>query len=85
LVGCLAGFAAAASAEGRYAQAVRLCAAAVALREQTTTRPPPAEADAVEQVVTSARSVLGPLYFEKEWQTGTVLTQGAAISEALEE
>ncbi len=84
LAGCLAGFAVAACAEGRYGQAARLCAAAVALREHAAMPPPPAEADAVEQVVTSARSALGPSYFDKEWQTGTALTQEAAISEALE-
>jgi predicted ATPase/DNA-binding XRE family transcriptional regulator len=85
LAGCLAGFAAVACAERRHAQAARLCAAAAALREQTLIPRPPAEAEAFEQVVASARAALGTLSFDREWATGTAFTQEAAINEALEQ
>lgn len=42
-----------------YTQGARLCAAAATLREQTQTPLPPAERDAFEQVVATARAAPG--------------------------
>ena len=79
----LEGYAAAACAEGHYAQAIRLCAAAAALREQTQTALLPAQREAFEQVVATARAALDEPAFEREWRTGTALTQNEAIDDAL--
>ena len=81
--GCLEGYAAVACAEGRYAQVTRLCAAVVALREQAQTQLPPAEQEAFEQTVATARAVLDESIFVKEWNTGTRLTHDEAIDDAL--
>ncbi len=83
LAGCLEGFAATICAEGHYAQAARLCATAAALREQTQTPLPPAEREAFEQVVATARAALGEPVFVREWNRGTTRTQDAAIDDAL--
>ena len=83
IASCLEGFAAAICAEGHYAQATRLCAAAAALREQTQTLLPPAEREAFEQVVATARAALDGPAFIREWNTGTLLTQDEAIDDAL--
>ncbi len=81
--GCLEGLAATMCAEGHYAQATRLCAAAATLREQAQTLLPPAERDAFEQVVATAKAALDKSAFVREWNTGTTLTQGEAIDDAL--
>jgi predicted ATPase/transcriptional regulator with XRE-family HTH domain len=81
--GCLEGFAAALCAEGHYAQATRLCAAAATLREQTQTLLSPAERKAFEQMVAGARTALDELAFVREWNTGITFTQGEAIDDAL--
>jgi tetratricopeptide (TPR) repeat protein len=81
--GCLEGYAAALCAEGSYAQATRLCAHASALREQTHTELSPAEREAFEQVVTTARAALDKPAFIREWSTGLLFTQDEAIADAL--
>jgi len=84
--GCLEGFAAALSAEGHYAQATRLCAAAAAaLREQTQTPLPTAEREAFEQVIAAAKAALGESIFTSAWTTGAALTHEEAIDYALSE
>jgi tetratricopeptide (TPR) repeat protein len=83
IAACLDGFAAAACAEGHYAQATRLCAAAAALRGQTQSALLPAEREAFEQVVATARAALDESAFVKEWNTGTRLTQDEAIDAVL--
>ena len=83
IASCLEGYAAAACGEGHYAQATRLCAQASTLREQTQTALLPAEREAFEQVVASARAALDEPAFEREWNTGTTLTQNEAIDDAL--
>jgi len=83
IAGCLEGYAAATCAERHYAQATRLCAAAVALREQTQTELLPAEREAFEQIVATARAALDEPIFVREWNTGTMLTQDEAIDDAL--
>ncbi len=80
---CLEGYAAVICAKGRYAQAVRLCAAAAALREQTQAPLPQAEREEFEQVVATAKAALGKSTFEEEWATGSALTQEEAIDYAL--
>jgi predicted ATPase/transcriptional regulator with XRE-family HTH domain len=85
IAGCLEGYAAALSAEGHCIQATRMCAAAAALREQTQTPLPPAEHEAFEQTVVTARVALDEESFAREWKTGTVLTQDEAIDNALSE
>src|SRR6266849_5269502 len=83
IAACLDGYAATACAEGHYAQATRLCAAAAALREQAQTLLLPAEREAFEQVVATAKAALDEPGFVKEWNTGTTLTQDEAIDDAL--
>src|SRR3989440_1126053 len=83
IAACLEGYAAAACGEGHYAQATRLCAQAWTLREQTQTALLPAQREAFEQVVASARAALDEPAFEREWNTGTTLTQNEAIDDAL--
>jgi predicted ATPase/transcriptional regulator with XRE-family HTH domain len=83
IAACLDGYAATACAEGQYAQATRLCAQASTLREQTQTALLPAEREAFEQVVATARAALDEPTFQKEWNTGTKLTQDEAIDDAL--
>ena len=85
IASCLDGYAATACAEGHYAQATRLCAAAATLREQTQTELLPAEREAFEQVVARAKAALDELAFVREWNTGTTLTQDEAIDDALSE
>ncbi|MDQ6643093.1 MAG: hypothetical protein M3Y76_01415, partial [Chloroflexota bacterium] len=80
---CLEGFAAAVCGEGRYLQAVRLCAVAAALREQAQTPLPPTEREALEQVVATAKAAIGKPVFEEEWAAGSKLTQDEAIDYAL--
>ncbi len=82
---CLEGLAATLCAEECYAQAIRLCAAAAALREQAQTPLPPAEREAFEQVVTSAQATVGKAAFAAEWTLGAALTQDEAIAYALSE
>ncbi|MDQ6662169.1 MAG: tetratricopeptide repeat protein, partial [Chloroflexota bacterium] len=83
IASCLEGYAATACAEGHYAQAIRLCAAAATLREQTQTPLPLAERETCEQVIATARAVLDGPTFVREWNTGTTLTQDEAIDDAL--
>jgi predicted ATPase/transcriptional regulator with XRE-family HTH domain len=83
IASCLDGYAATACAEGHYAQATRLCAAAATLREQTQTALLPVEREAFEQVVATARAALDESAFGKEWNTGATLTQDEAIDDAL--
>jgi predicted ATPase/DNA-binding XRE family transcriptional regulator len=80
---CLEGFAAAVCAEGHYVQGVRLCAASAALREQAQTPLPPAEREAFEHTVTTAKEALGEPTFAQEWITGSTLTHNQAIDYAL--
>ena len=83
IASCLEGYAAAACGEGHYAQATRLCAQASTLREQTQAALLPAQREAFEQVVATAKAALDELAFEREWNTGTTLTQDEAIDDAL--
>ena len=83
IASCLEGYATAACAEGHYAQATRLCAAAATLREQTQTELPPSERKAFEQIVATARAALDEPAFVREWNAGTMLTQDEAIDDAL--
>lgn len=80
---CLEGVAATLCAEGRVVRATCLCAAAATLRERAQTPLPPAERDAFEQVVATARDAQEPAAFERAWNRGTLLTQEEAIEEAL--
>jgi len=83
IASCLDGYAATICAEGHYTQATRLCAAAAALREQAQTLLLPAEREAFEQVVATARAALDESGFVKEWTAGAALTQDEAIDYAL--
>jgi predicted ATPase/DNA-binding XRE family transcriptional regulator len=80
---CLEGYAAALCEEKNYRQATRLCAAAATLRKQVQTPLPPAELEAFEQTITTAKTALDALAFEEEWTKGTRLTQDQAIDYAL--
>jgi hypothetical protein len=70
IASCLEGYAAAACAEGHYAQATRLCAQASTLREQTQATLLPVEREAFKQVVATARAALDESAFVREWNTG---------------
>jgi predicted ATPase/transcriptional regulator with XRE-family HTH domain len=83
LAWCLEGLAAALTAERQYAQAARLCAAAVTMRKQVQTPLPPTERDAFEQTIVTAKTALGEPAWASEWTTGTELTQDQAIVYAL--
>jgi predicted ATPase/transcriptional regulator with XRE-family HTH domain len=80
---CLEGLAATLCAEGRYAQAIRLCAAAAVLREQAQTPLPQAEREEFAQTVASAQAGLDEPTFAREWAAGAAFTQGEAIDDAL--
>ena len=80
---CLEGLAAALCAEGHCRQATRLCATAAILREQVRTPLPPAEQEAFEQTVATAKAALGGPAFTAEWNEGAALTQEQAIDYAL--
>ena len=80
---CLEGYAAAMCADGSYVQATRLCAQASALRQQAQAPLPPAEREAFEQTLATARAALDESAFGREWDTGTLLTHDEAIDDAL--
>jgi predicted ATPase len=80
---CLEGFAAALNAERQYAQAARLCAAAMTMRKQVQTPLPPSERDSFEQTIATVKTALGMHTFEKEWTIGAGLTLDQAIDYAL--
>src|SRR5260370_9980147 len=80
---CLEGFAAALTAERQYAQAARLCAAAVTMRKQMQPPLPPAERDPFAKTIAPAKTALDDPAFREEWTTGTELTQDQAIGYAL--
>ncbi len=80
---CLEGFAAALNAERQYAQAARLCAAAVTMRKRVQTPLPPSERDAFEQTIATVKTALGEPAFAEEWTTGARLTHSQAIDYAL--
>jgi len=83
IAGCLEGFAAIICAEGRYAQAVRLCAAASTMREQAQSSLPQAEREVFEHTVATARAALDEASFKREWNIGMLLTLDQAIDYAL--
>ena len=85
IAGCLEGFAAVICAEGRYAQVVRICAAAATMREQAQARLPQAEHEVFEHTVATARAALDAASFVREWNVGTLLTKDEAIDNALSE
>jgi tetratricopeptide (TPR) repeat protein len=80
---CLEGLATTICAEEHYAQATRLCAAAVTLREEAQTPLPPAEHAAFEQMVATAKTALDETSFGEEWAIGTAFTHDEAIDYAL--
>lgn len=80
---CQEGLAATLCAEEHYAQATRLCAAAVTLREQARTPLPLAEREAFEQTVATAKTALDEANFGEEWAIGTAFTHDEAIDYAL--
>jgi tetratricopeptide (TPR) repeat protein len=80
---CLEGFSSVLSAEDYYMQAIRLCAAAVTLREQVLTPLPLTEREAFEQVVAAAKAALGDSAFEEEWALGARFTNNQAIDYGL--
>ncbi|HEY6406359.1 MAG TPA: tetratricopeptide repeat protein, partial [Ktedonobacteraceae bacterium] len=80
---CLEGYAAVLNAEKYYLQATRLCAAAVTLREQVQTPLPPAEREAFEQTVATAKTALNESAFGEEWVIGAAFTHDEAIDYAL--
>lgn len=80
---CLEGYSALLGGEGRHAQAARLCAAAVTLRDQANAPLPAPERAAFEDTVNRAREALGAAQFTAEWSTGSSYTQAMAIAEAM--
>ena len=80
---CLESLATTLCAEGHYELTTRLCAAAAALRERVQTPLPPAEREAFEQTIASARVALDEPTFGTEWAAGSAFTQEEAIDDAL--
>lgn len=80
---CLEGYSALLCAEGNYARASRLCAAAATLRLQARAPLPMAERAPFEQTLASAREALGEEAFAAEWDAGSSLTETAALAEAM--
>lgn len=80
---CLEGYCALLSAEGDYAIATRLCAAAATLRLQEQAPLPTAERAAFERMLASARAALGDRVYEAEWQAGSSYTASQALVAAL--
>jgi predicted ATPase/DNA-binding XRE family transcriptional regulator len=80
---CAEGLAATLVVVGHAAQAVRLCAAASAQRALAHTPLPAMEREAVEQVLATARTMLGEGAFAAAWAEGSVLSLDAAVAEAL--
>jgi hypothetical protein len=77
------GFAAVICAEGRYAQAVRLCAAAAAMREQAQAPLLQSERETPEQTIATAKAAMKESAFGDEWTNGMRLTFDQAIDYAL--
>ena len=77
--------AAAAHARGRDAAAVRLCAAAAALRGTAGERDPSSFRELTEQVITELREALGEERFAAAWAEGRALSLDAAVALALEQ
>ena len=80
---CLEGLTEVLCAEGRFAQAARLCGAAAALREQAQSPLPPSEREIFEQTVALAKAELDENTFTQEWSAGSVLSQEEVVDYAL--
>jgi tetratricopeptide (TPR) repeat protein len=80
---CVEGLAATLAAVGQAALAVRLCAAAATQRALAHTPLPPTEREAVEQVLTTARTAQGESAFAAAWAEGSALSLAVAVAEAL--
>lgn len=80
---CLEGCAVTLFAAGKEVQAVRLCAAAVHIRQKAGSPLPPAELQAFEQVTRNLQANLSQQIFSKEWELGSILSQEEAIELAL--
>jgi predicted ATPase len=79
---CLEGLAAVACALGQAERAVRLCAAAAALREAIGAPLPPAERATYERTVATARTRLDEVTFATAWEEGRAMTLEQAIAAA---
>jgi hypothetical protein len=80
---CLWGFAALAAAHGQPARAVRLWAAATALRYELTA-PPSAIRPLEEHLLSPVREQLGPDAFDAEWSRGQAMDRKDVIAYALD-
>jgi tetratricopeptide (TPR) repeat protein len=80
---CMEGYCALLCAEGDYARAARLSAAAATLRLQAHAPLPAAEREAFEHTLNCARDALGQSDFDVEWAAGSSLTMTAALDEAI--
>ncbi len=83
LAWCLEGLAATLAAEDDAVHAVRLYAAAVAMRERAGTPAPPPERAEIEQILDVARVALGEPVFRAEWAAGSTLAPEEVVAEAL--
>ncbi len=80
---CVEGLAATLTAVGHATQAVRLCAAAAAQRALAHTPLPASEGEAVDRMLTTARTELGTGPFAAAWAEGSALSLDATVAEAL--
>jgi predicted ATPase/DNA-binding XRE family transcriptional regulator len=83
IASCLEGIAATMCDEGQYKQAIRLCASAAAIREQTQTPLLPVERETLEEAAAAARVALGEHVFAREWRAGAAYTYDEAVEDAL--
>jgi tetratricopeptide (TPR) repeat protein len=83
IASCLEGMAAAVCEEGQFEQAIRLCAAAATIREQTQTPVLPVDRETFEQVVATSRAALDEHAFACAWRAGAAYTSDEALDDAL--
>jgi predicted ATPase/DNA-binding XRE family transcriptional regulator len=82
IASCLEGIAATLCDEGHYEQAIRLCAAAAAIREQKQTPLLPVERETLEEAAATAMAALGEHAFAREWRAGAAYTYDEAVEDA---
>ena len=80
---CLEGLSGVAGATGKASRAVRLWAAAEAIRQEIGAPLPPGHRSLHATYVTAARSQLDDAAFAEAWATGKAISQEAAIEYAL--
>jgi hypothetical protein len=85
LVSCLEASGEVAQAQDRSERAMRLCAAAAAVRDALGVSLSPVERVQLDRTLTSARTQLGEAAFAAAWSSGAVMGLEQAVAYALDE